>query len=244
MAAPWTETSAPIPRGLERTEIVNQSLPIATREAAAARLIADLRWPSESYTCPYCQFRRVIALKRFPYFRCYGCDRSFSVKVGTIFQGSPLPLFAWATTIDAVTASPTSSAGLARDLAMKQGAAWQLLRTLRIAASLSSFDEAPGRGSVHTNRSRPVPTPKPTRDIYRVGYQPKFYLPLTFEQALSRYLAIRLSDFRMARDQFNRAVRRPGPTLGRLPLLSGDDDLVDDLDLEGIAGPVHRNSVE
>ena len=52
------------------------------------------RWPG-GVRCPYCngQFLSFYASARL--WRCAPCKKRFSVKVGTIFEASPLPLSKW-----------------------------------------------------------------------------------------------------------------------------------------------------
>jgi hypothetical protein len=154
--------------------------------------------------------------------------------VGTIFQGSHLPLAVWLTAINLATLSPTSSTALARELAIKQGAAWYLLRALRIGASLPTFGSTLGGAERQGQFVRPVPAPKPSLDIYRVGYQPKFHLPMSFEHALVQYLTVAREDVRRARDQFDLAVRRVATNRRRLLVLPIDGVLHEDIDLATI----------
>jgi transposase-like protein len=98
---------------------------------------AQLRWKGKKQ-CPYCQNYNVIELnlkgKRGTY-RCTKtfCNASFSVKVGTIFQDSRLPLRKWFMAIYLISSSkkPISSAQLGRDIGVPQATAWKMAHFIR-----------------------------------------------------------------------------------------------------------------
>ena len=56
--------------------------------------VVQLRWPS-GVVCPRCETASPMYLKSRRIFRCKGCRKDFSVKVGTIFEDSPLGLDKW-----------------------------------------------------------------------------------------------------------------------------------------------------
>src|SRR5690349_3205938 len=56
--------------------------------------VAALRWPNGA-TCPKCESREVYLLSTRLLWKCRGCKKQFSVKVGTIFEDSPLSLSKW-----------------------------------------------------------------------------------------------------------------------------------------------------
>ena len=49
--------------------------------------VVQLRWPS-GVVCPRCETADPMYLKSKRIFRCKGCRKDFSVKVGTIFEDS------------------------------------------------------------------------------------------------------------------------------------------------------------
>src|SRR2546425_11406361 len=61
---------------------------------ACLRFVADLRWP-EGVSCPRCQAQQPRFIKTRRLWECKGCRKQFSVKVGTIFEDSALPLDKW-----------------------------------------------------------------------------------------------------------------------------------------------------
>ena len=82
----------------------------------------------------YCDSEKVNALngatKRF---KCYGCKKQFSVKVGTIFHDSKISLRKWFVAFYLITAHKKgiSSHQLSRDLKITQKSAWFILQRVR-----------------------------------------------------------------------------------------------------------------
>src|SRR5688572_13731220 len=79
----------------------------------------ELRWPDGKVKCPRCGAQKVTWLDRARVWKCYtGHDRpTFTLKTGTIFEDSPIPLEKWlpATWLIATCKNGISSYELARD---------------------------------------------------------------------------------------------------------------------------------
>src|SRR5207247_9154025 len=56
--------------------------------------LEDLRWP-DGVECPRCQSKKISRIAKRRQFDCDGCRYQFSVRVGTIFHDSKLPLWKW-----------------------------------------------------------------------------------------------------------------------------------------------------
>jgi hypothetical protein len=56
--------------------------------------VAKLRWP-DGPICPSCDGKQHSYLKTRRVWKCKSCKRQFSVKVGTVFEDSPIPLDEW-----------------------------------------------------------------------------------------------------------------------------------------------------
>src|ERR1700688_1938602 len=54
-----------------------------------------LRWPDGNVTCPRCKGAETSFLSTRRLWKCKGCKKQFSAKVGTIFEDSPIPLEKW-----------------------------------------------------------------------------------------------------------------------------------------------------
>ena len=98
--------------------------------------VAWLRWPG-GVTCPHCGGVKVSFLKSRRIWKCMQkeCHKQFSVKTGTVFEDSPIPLDKWMTAVWLVVNSRNgiSSYELARDLKVTQKSAWFMLHRIRVA---------------------------------------------------------------------------------------------------------------
>ncbi len=62
-----------------------------SQEDKARDYLESLRWPN-GIECPRCKSEKVSAIKNRPQYSCNNCTYQFSVKSGTIFNDSHLPL--------------------------------------------------------------------------------------------------------------------------------------------------------
>jgi transposase-like protein len=102
-------------------------------EDTAIALVARLRWP-DGPVCPRCGSPEHTLLATRRLWKCHACRRQYSVKAGTLFEGSPLRLSQWLPAIWAVAnGEHVSSHELARRLGVTQKSAWLMLRRIRLA---------------------------------------------------------------------------------------------------------------
>lgn len=96
--------------------------------------LASKRWP-KGVTCPYCEAKEPMFLSTRKIWKCRSCRKQFSVKVGTIFEDSALPLGKWLTAawLIANCKNGVSSYEIARDLKVTQKSAWFMLQRIRAA---------------------------------------------------------------------------------------------------------------
>lgn len=103
-------------------------------EAKAEQFCIDTRWP-DGIVCPVCKSTNVAArASRKPApFRCRSCRKDFSVKTGTIMEGSNLSLGTWLLAMYLMSTSlrGVSSMKLHRDLGVTQKTAWFLEHRIR-----------------------------------------------------------------------------------------------------------------
>lgn len=110
------------------------------------------RWPTGEITCPTCGGGHL----RFDRKRMiYTCNvkhpkRQFSVKVGTIFEDSPLSLSKWLPTVWMVAnmKNGVSSHEVARSLGVTQKTAWFMLHRIRLVMHDTASDLLQGRVEV------------------------------------------------------------------------------------------------
>ena len=105
-------------------------------EDAALAFVANLRWPSGEQACPKCgSIGEHYFLKSRRVWKCRDCRKQFSIKVGTIFEDSPIKLSLWLPAVWMLVncKNGISSYELARDLGVTQKTAWFMLHRIRLA---------------------------------------------------------------------------------------------------------------
>lgn len=103
------------------------------------------RWPG-GVKCPYCQNEELGYVQTVRLWRCRPCKKRFSVKVGTIFEASPLPLSKWlpCAWIIVNAKNSVSSCEIARSLGVTQKTAWFMLHRVRETLRVGSFEKMHG----------------------------------------------------------------------------------------------------
>jgi transposase-like protein len=111
----------------------------------ANEYVAKLRWPSGP-VCPRCEGTEHSFLKTRRIWKCKSCKRQFSVKLGTIFEDSQLPLTKWlpAIWLAANAKNGISSHELGRALGITQKSAWFMLQRIRLAMQTGTFAKLSG----------------------------------------------------------------------------------------------------
>ena len=110
--------------------------------------LASLRWADGKVVCPYCGSDRVVYLATQNRYKCYGKHpkAQFSLKVGTIFEESPISLDKWLCAMWLVVncKNGISSCEMARDLGVTQKSAWFMNHRIRMALHDGSIEKASG----------------------------------------------------------------------------------------------------
>src|SRR6185369_4763056 len=93
-----------------------------------------LRWPS-GVRCIRCQSTKISRLKKREQFDCDNCTYQFSVRAGTIFHDSHLPLWKWFLAVYVMGESKkgVSANQLKRMLGVSYKTAWYLCHRIRAA---------------------------------------------------------------------------------------------------------------
>lgn len=106
-----------------------------TQEQAIGYL-ETIRWRGRP-VCPYCKGEKVCrhasgdrAEQRW---QCQACTRSFSVTVGTIFQGTHIPLRNWFLVLGLMLGAKKSASAyqISRDLGMRRPTVWSMMHRIR-----------------------------------------------------------------------------------------------------------------
>jgi transposase-like protein len=109
------------------------------------QFVASLRWP-DGPVCPTCKGREHSYLTTRRVWKCKSCKRQFSVKVGSIFEDSAIPLDKWLVSIWLIANSKNgiSSYELHRAIGITQKSAWFVLHRVRLAMQTGSWKRQDG----------------------------------------------------------------------------------------------------
>ena len=101
------------------------------------------RWPDGRVQCPYCGSENVIYLQnaRLWYCKAKHPRQKFSLKVGTVFEDSPIGLEKWLPAVWMLVncKNGASSWEIHRALGVTQKTAWFMLHRIRLAMQTGSF---------------------------------------------------------------------------------------------------------
>ncbi len=116
--------------------------PLFTDETKAREFLEAKRWPNGPI-CPFCQGQGYKLTPkpdsekpvRPGVYKCKACRKQFTVRIGTIFEDSHLPLSKWLVAIHLMTSSKKgiSSHQLSRELGTTLKSAWFLSHRVREA---------------------------------------------------------------------------------------------------------------
>lgn len=114
-------------------------------EKKCLKYLEQWRWGGTP-RCPHCGMDKVYKFKDGKRFRCGSCREQFTVKIGTIFEKSRLPLQKWYVAMYLVGCHKKgiSSHQLARDIKVTQKTGWFMLHRIRHAMNTNFFIEMAG----------------------------------------------------------------------------------------------------
>ena len=108
----------------------------------------SVRWPDGRVRCPHCDSEEVTYLQAARLYRCYGDHpkQKFSLKVGTVFEDSPIGLDKWLPAVWLVASCKNgiSSYEVGRALGITQKSAWFMMHRIRLAMQSGSFRKLEG----------------------------------------------------------------------------------------------------
>jgi len=109
-----------------------------------------VRWPDGKARCPQCGSEKVTYLQGARLYRCYGEHprQKFSLKVGTIFEDSPIGLDKWLPAVWLLVSCKNgiSSYEVGRALGVTQKTVWFMMHRVRLATQTGSFTKLGGLG--------------------------------------------------------------------------------------------------
>jgi transposase-like protein len=111
--------------------------------------VARMRWADGVPVCPACGHKEHYYLKTQRRWKCKECYKQFTVKLGTVFEDSPISLTKWLPALWMLCncKNGISSYELARDLGVSQKAGWFMLQRLRLALQNGGVVKLGGSGS-------------------------------------------------------------------------------------------------
>lgn len=114
--------------------------------------LEELRWP-DGVVCPRCGGKTISRIVKRHQFDCDSCRYQFSVRVGTLFHDSHLPLWKWFLAVYLIGESKKgiSSKQLQRTLGVSYKTAWYLSH--RIRSAMGEVEESPLVGTVEVDET-------------------------------------------------------------------------------------------
>jgi len=114
-------------------ETLQETIKYFSDESVCINFIASLRWAGGVAVCPRCENTSTSFLSTRNVWKCKGCKKQFSVKVGTIFEGSNISLDKWICAIWLITNAKNgiSSYEIHRAIGVTQKTAWFMMHRVR-----------------------------------------------------------------------------------------------------------------
>lgn len=116
------------------------------------QFLMNLRWPDGVVECPRCGSNKVMYLENAGLWKCYGKHEKakFSLKVGTIFEDSPIGLDKWLAAVWMIVncKNGISSYEMHRALGITQKSAWFMAHRIRLALHQGTLEQFKGEVEV------------------------------------------------------------------------------------------------
>lgn len=115
-----------------------------SNEKACIDYLATSRWGENNAICPHCKSNNYCKHSSRDIYTCKDCKKQYTVRIGTIFEDSRLPLFKWFVAIFLFTSlkKEISSIQLSKYLSITQKTAWFMLQRIReiMKGDFNQFD--------------------------------------------------------------------------------------------------------
>jgi transposase-like protein len=136
---------------MEQIKTLQQAIQHFADRENCRKFMVFIRWPDGTPRCPYCGASKLTWLAKANVYRCYGDHKKqkFSLKVGTVFEDSPIGLEKWLPAMWLLCNSKNgvSSYELSRSLGVTQKTAWFMLHRIRLAMQTKTFAKLGGEGA-------------------------------------------------------------------------------------------------
>jgi transposase-like protein len=142
-------------RTLQQPKTLQDAIRHFSDEQVCIDAVAAMRWPDGRPICPSCGKREHYWLASQKRWKCKECWKQFTVKLGTIFEDSALPLTKWLPALWLLVncKNGISSYELSSDLGISQKSAWFMLHRLRLALQDKSGGKLGGLGGVEVDET-------------------------------------------------------------------------------------------
>jgi transposase-like protein len=128
---------------MEQIKTLQQAIQHFADAENCRQFMVFVRWPDGIPSCPYCGATKLTWMAKANVYRCYGDHKKqkFSLKVGTVFEDSPIGLDKWLPAVWLLSncKNGISSYELHRALGVTQKSAWFMLHRIRLAMESQSF---------------------------------------------------------------------------------------------------------
>ena len=120
---------------MEAPETLQEAIVYFSDPGRCFQYALNLRWPNGVVSCPRCGSENHSFIKTRQIWFCKECQKQFSLKVGTIFEDSPLSLDKWMCAFWMLCncKNGVSSCEIARALGVTQKSAWFMMHRIRKA---------------------------------------------------------------------------------------------------------------
>jgi transposase-like protein len=135
---------------MESPKTLQQAIQFFGEYENCRQFMIAVRWSDGKVRCPYCGSEKVTYLEKARLYRCYGDHpkQKFSLKVGTVFEDSPIGLDKWLPALWLLVSCKNgiSSYEVAAALGVTQKSAWFMMHRIRLAMQSGSFQKLGGDG--------------------------------------------------------------------------------------------------
>ena len=154
----------------------------SSNEMLCIKFFAELRWQDGIAVCPRCESNETSFLSTRNVWKCKACKKQFSVKVGTILEGSNISLDKWICGIWLITNAKNgiSSYEIHRAIGITQKSAWFMLHRIRVAMQTGTFEKLSGNTTVVADGCSSAPVPFASFFFIVVKYNSTLYFLVEF----------------------------------------------------------------
>ena len=132
---------------MKKPRTLQQAIRYFSDEQVCIDTVARLRWKN-GRVCPACGHGEHYYLATQKRWKCKGCQKQFSVKLGTIFEDSPISLDKWLAALWMIVncKNGVSSYEISRAIGVTQKSAWFMMHRIRLAMQGESLKKVGGKG--------------------------------------------------------------------------------------------------